>query len=145
MTVYYRVTDGALRDLTAEQYAGLSSSKKETLRLWSVDVPPTPNASQVVVSGGIVVDATTARQTWTLRAKTQAELDADTNTLELPTLISYIDQWTADIQAYTPNIDTSGTIAQQAANMWVHIKDLQRQMVRNNRALRWLARRERPQ
>jgi hypothetical protein len=34
-------------------------------------------------------------------------------------------------------------VAQQAANMWIHIKDLQRQMLRNNRALRFLARERR--
>lgn len=146
MTLYYRTTDGSTHDVSAEQYALLEANGKAALlRLWSVDPMPTPGASEVVISGGIVVDATTARQTWTVRPKTQAELDADTNSLELPTLLSYIDQWTTDIQAYTPNIDTSGTTAQQAANIWIHIKDLQRQMVRNNRALRWLARERRQQ
>lgn len=77
MTIYYRTTDGALRDLTAEQYAALADSKKATLRLWIVDAKPTPSATQVLVDGGIVVGDTEAHQTWTLRDKTQAELDAD--------------------------------------------------------------------
>lgn len=145
MTEYYRITDGAHLHLEADLYALLQANGKATyLRLWSVNPQPTPTASQVVVSAGIVVDATTARQTWTVRAKTQQELDADTNALELPTLISYIDQWTADIQAYNPTPDMTGTVAVQAANLWIHVKDLQKQLLRNNRALRFLARERRP-
>lgn len=145
MTLHYRTTDGSLHDLTAEQYAALvANGKAAVLRLWSVDPMPTPSASQVVIDGGILVDATTARQAWTFRAKTQRELDADTNALELPTLIAYIDQWTTAIQGYNPNPDMTGTVAVQAANLWIHVKELQAFMLRVHRALRFLARERRP-
>lgn len=144
MTLYYRTTDGARRDLTPEQYAALQANGKAAdLRLWSVDPMPTPGAGQVVIDGGIVVDATTARQTWTFRAKTQAELDAETNAAELPQLVAWIDQWTTDIQAYIPSLDKTGTTAQQSAKMWAHLEDIQRQVKRNNQALRFLARERR--
>lgn len=141
MTLYYRIPDGSIFNLTPAQYAELQANGKATyLRLWSVDAMPTPGPTEVVISGGIIVDATTARQAWTLRAKTQAELDREANADELPSLLLYIDALTTDIAAYNPNIDTSGTIAQQAANMWVHIKDMQRQIVRLNRGVRYYAR-----
>lgn len=144
MTLYYRTTDGTRHDLTAEQYAGLAPSKQALLRLWSVDTMPTPGASQVVIDGGIIVDATTARQTWTFRAKTQKELDRDTNTAELPTLLNYIDQWTTAIQAYNPNPDLTGTMAEQAAKLGTLLKAVDAQVNRNNKALRFLARERRP-
>lgn len=148
MTMYARLNVGGnierLIDLTADQYTALQANGKATwLRLWVVDAKPAPSATQVVIDAGIIITATEAHQTWGLRDKTQAELDVDTNALELPTVVAYVDQWTTDIQAYTTNIDTSGTIAVQAANMWVHIKDLQRMVLRNNRALRFLARERR--
>lgn len=78
MTTYYRTTDAALRDLTADEYAALAQSKRDTLRVYSIDPQPTPSATQYVVAGPVVVDATTARKTWELRAKSAEQIEADT-------------------------------------------------------------------
>lgn len=77
MTTYYRTTDGALRDLTPEQYASLAQSKRDTLRVYSIDPQPTPPSTQYVVAGPVVVDATTARKTWLLVDKSPEQLEAE--------------------------------------------------------------------
>lgn len=137
MTTYYRTSDGALRELTSEQFAGLAPNKQAGLRLWSVDPRPAPGADQVVIDGPIVVDATTARQTWALRAKTQAEQDAEAQEAERQVVVAGIATLTARIQAYNPVLDQSGTVAQQAANMWIHIKEMQLQLRDLNRGMRY--------
>ena len=54
---------------------------------YSVDPQPTPSATQAVVNAGVVFDAAAARQTWALRDKTQAELDAEARTAEKDMLL----------------------------------------------------------
>jgi hypothetical protein len=82
MTTYYRVSDAALRELSAEQYAALAENKRTDLRLYIVDPLPTPSANQVVVSGGVVVGPVEAHLTYTLRDKTPAELESSDLALE---------------------------------------------------------------
>jgi hypothetical protein len=77
MTTYYRVSDGALRELTAEQFAALAPNKRDDLRLYIIDSQPVPSATQVVVDAGIVVGLAEAHQTYALRDKTADELEAD--------------------------------------------------------------------
>lgn len=55
---------------------------------FSVDAKPTPSATQAVVDAGIVFDANAARQTWALRDKTQAEMDAEGRTTEKDMLLA---------------------------------------------------------
>lgn len=65
-------------DLTTEQYQALNGNPKQAyLRPLVVDAQPTPTTAQVVVSAGYVVEPTQVRQTWALRDKTAAELDAE--------------------------------------------------------------------
>lgn len=78
MTLYYRTTDAAIRDLSAEEFAALAPSKRATLRLYSEDPRPTPSATQYVAPGPVVVDETTARKTWLLVEKTAEQIAADT-------------------------------------------------------------------
>ncbi len=47
-----------------------------------VDTQPAVGANQVLVHGPDVVEPARVRETWTLRAKTQAELDNDADTAE---------------------------------------------------------------
>jgi hypothetical protein len=77
MTAYFRTSDSRIVDLAPETVAGLAPSKRDTLRLYSVDPMPTPPPSQFVVDGPLVVDQTTARKTWELRDKTPAQLEAE--------------------------------------------------------------------
>jgi hypothetical protein len=77
MSTYYRVSDGALRELSAEQYAALAQNKRADLRLYVIDAQPVPSAAQVVVDAGIVVGPTEAHRTYALRDKTADELEAD--------------------------------------------------------------------
>lgn len=88
MTAYVRFNaDGAIDrhlDLTTEQYASLQANGKAAwLRLWIVEAEPVPTATQVVVPGPIIISATEARQTWTIRDKTAAELEAESVAAEL--------------------------------------------------------------
>ena len=87
MALYARLTNTGVFshtvDLTAEEYAAMQVNGKATwLRSWSVDAQPVLTATQVLVNAGIVITATTARQTWSVRSKTQAELDAEENEAE---------------------------------------------------------------
>lgn len=69
MSLYYRTSDARVIDVDPSVVSALSAPKRATLRQYSVDAPPVPTAVQYVVEGPVVVDATTARQTWELRAK----------------------------------------------------------------------------
>jgi hypothetical protein len=94
MTTYYRISDGAFRELTAERYAELAPSKTADLRVYVIDAQPTPAATQAVESAGIVVGPVEAHQTWALRDKTADELEDDAIAAELlqtDTLIANID------------------------------------------------------
>lgn len=77
MTLYYRTTDQRVLDLTPALVAGLAPSKRDTLRLYSVDAMPAPGATQYVADGPVVIDATTARKTWLLVAKSAEQIAAD--------------------------------------------------------------------
>ena len=74
MTTFYRITDGSLHELDAEQFDGMAESKKEILRPFFTDEMPQPSATQNVELGAIVVTDIEARQTWTLRDFTPEEL-----------------------------------------------------------------------
>lgn len=94
MTTYYRITDQVLRDLTPEEFAGLSQNKRDTLRVYIVDAQPVPSATQVVVSAGLVVGPVEAHKTWALRDKTADELEADNLAAEK----AQLDNWLTDVQ-----------------------------------------------
>jgi hypothetical protein len=102
MTTYYRVIDGELRELTAEQYAALAPNKREGLRKWVVDAQPTPAANQAVFDAGIVVGPVEAHQTWGLRAKTADELERDAIRGER-----------GDIDAIISSIDTQRAVTRE--------------------------------
>lgn len=145
MTIYARLNAEGLVDrlveLTPEQYAALELNGKATwLRLWVVDPKPTPGATQVVVDAGIVIGATEAHQTWALRDKTQAELDAEANAADRPALLSMIAAITVDIDAYNANPDVTGTTVERLAKVEARVKELERQQRRDNRILRYYLR-----
>lgn len=145
MSLYARIKqDGSfdrLVELTADQYAALQANGKAAyLRQWVVDPQPVPEPSQVVVDAGIVVGPVEAHQTWSLRAKTQAELGADANAADRSTLLSLITALTTDIDAYNANPDVTGTTAERLAKLEARAKELERQQRRDNRLLRYYLR-----
>lgn len=89
MTIYARIDPTtqavSLVDLTAEQFAALAGhpTKAATVRAYVIDAQPVAGAAQAVEFAGLVIEPTQVRKTWALRAKTQAELDADTQASEL--------------------------------------------------------------
>jgi Tfp pilus assembly protein PilW len=106
MSTYYRTTDGSFHELSAEQFAALQTNgKADTLRLYVVDVKPTPSATQVVVDSGIVVGPVEAHQTWSLREKTADELEDDALSAEL-----------LQVDTLLANIDTQNAITNAAFN-----------------------------
>jgi hypothetical protein len=71
-------------ELSAEDYDGLGAWKQSFLRLWSVDPQPAYNAAtQRLDVGDVVIDATTARRTWTVIDKTAAEIAAEAEDVDL--------------------------------------------------------------
>lgn len=144
MTIYARVFEStveALVDLTAEQYDALQANGKSAyLRLWLVDPKPTPTALQTVVTGPVVVGQTDARQTWLIMDKNQAELDAEQNAADQPTLLAMIAALTTDIDTYNANPDVSGTSVERLTKLETRVKDLERQQRRDNRILRYYLR-----
>jgi hypothetical protein len=74
MTTYYRLTDEAILDLNPELVAALAPNKRDTLRPYTVDVMPTPSATQRVATGPIVVTPTAAHKTWLLVDLTAEEM-----------------------------------------------------------------------
>lgn len=133
MTTYYRVTDGAVRDLDDAQFAAMQANgKAANLRLYVVDVQPVPSSTQVVINAGVVVGSVEAHQTWAMRAKTQAELDNDALTVERTALLAMVQNLTEDIALGVTPAPTT------AAQAFVHIQELKRQMLRMNRVARWL-------
>lgn len=136
MTIYYRVSDAALRDITPEQYAALALNKRAELRIYIVDAQPIPTAGQVVIAGGVVVGPVEAHLTYTLRAKTAAELDVAADVAELTQLRAAISALQADVAA---GITTAPTTAAQA---FIEIQDLKRRALRADRILLWLLKRQ---
>ena len=108
-------------ELTAPEFAALQANgKASSLRLWVIDAQPVPSATQVVIDAGYVIEATQARKTWTLRNKTQAELDAEQQAADLVVLKALVTALNADIAA---GITAAPTTAAQA---FVEIQDLKR-------------------
>lgn len=150
MTVYARINAAGgldrLVEISAAQYAALvANGKAAQLRPWVVDPTPTPTASQVAELGPVTISANEARQTWIVRAKTQAELDADANAAELDQILAGIDLTTARIAAYNPNPDVTGTTAERALKLETRQKEDELQLRDLNRAVRYLLRRIRSQ
>lgn len=145
MTTYVRINAaGEIEnrfDLTPEQYAALQANGKAAwLRVWLVDPQPVPTATQVVINAGIVITTTEARQTWVVREKTQAELDAETNAADKPILLQMLSAISADIDAYNANPDVSGTAVERLTKLEARVKDLEKQQRRDNRILRYYLR-----
>ena len=138
MPTYARLTQDKLAvektdiALTPEQFGSMGAWKQSFLRPYLVDQPPNPSAAQVVDFAGYVIEDAQVRQTWNLRNKTQAELDADSQTSELTALKTMLGSLTADIQT---GVTTAPTTAAQA---FVDIQDIKRQVLRLNRAVRWM-------
>jgi hypothetical protein len=90
VTLYVRLTADKTQiekfniELTAEQYDGLGAWKQSFLRLWSVDPQPAYDAAtQRLDIGAVVIDATTARRTWSVIDKTAGELAAEAEDVAL--------------------------------------------------------------
>jgi hypothetical protein len=106
MSTYYRTTDGSFHELSAEQFAALQANGKATaLRLYVIDVKPTPSATQVVVDAGIVVGPVEAHRTWALRDKTATELEDEALAEEL-----------AQLDTLLASIDTQNAVTNVAFN-----------------------------
>lgn len=144
MTMYARVADGRVEatfDLTQEQYDQLVANGKAThLRLWIVDPQPVITATQVLQPGPVVITETEAHQTWTVREKTQMELDREANATETATLRQMISAVTVDIDAFNANPDVTGTAVERLTKLEARVKDLERQQRRDNRILRYYLR-----
>lgn len=132
MTTYYRITDGSFHELSVEDYAARAPNKLADLRVWVVDAQPVPTASQVLIDAGIVVGAVEAHQTWGLRDKTAAELDADAQAAEAPAVMAMLAALSDDIQA------GAGVAPATQAQAFAQIQALKVRAVRTDRALRWL-------
>jgi hypothetical protein len=117
MSTYYRVSDGALRELTPAQFAALAPSKRTDLRLYVVDPRPTPGANQTVVETGLVVGPVEAHLTYGLRALTAAEIERSSLDQER----AQVDTILADIVAQRAVDRTTWdgyTAAQLRAEQW---------------------------
>jgi hypothetical protein len=82
MTIYARIDP----DTQVPQARDFGETVPPATKGWLplvIDAQPTPGVNQVVVSAGIVFEATQARQTWALREKTADELEVEALTLEL--------------------------------------------------------------
>jgi hypothetical protein len=123
MTTYARIdAQGAfdrLIDLTPEQYVALQANGKAAwLRLWIVDAKPVPTATQLVIDAGIVITATEAHQTWAVREKTAAELEAESIAAERNSSIDGILTDIATQRAVTRTTWDAYTAAQLRAEQW---------------------------
>lgn len=83
---------------------------------------------------------TEARQTWGVREKTQAELDAEINSADRPLLLQMLSAITTDIDAYNANPDVTGTAVERIIKIEARVKELERQQRRDNRILRYYLR-----
>jgi hypothetical protein len=77
MSLYYRINDGALVDITESFFLSLAANKRDLLRPYVVDPEPAPSSTEWVAPGPVVVTATEARKTWILVPKTEAEIAFD--------------------------------------------------------------------
>ncbi len=69
------------------------ASTPPTAKGWkplTIDAQPVPSASQVIVQNAITFAATTATQSWSLRAKTQEELDGEELHAERDQIATYL-------------------------------------------------------
>lgn len=60
--------------------------KANSIRAYVIDAQPVPSSAQRVVDAGYVIEATQARKTWGLVAKSASELSAETDASELAQL-----------------------------------------------------------
>ena len=100
----------SLRDIiemSQQEYDALvisNPNKAVLLRPLVTDPLPTINAAiEKIVAGPIVIEATQARETWTVVAKTQAEIDADNDTAAADLYYSTLTATLADLTAGTGN------------------------------------------
>lgn len=122
MTAYVRLNSvGAIErhlDISPEEYAALQANGKAAwLRLWIVDAKPVPTATQVVIDAGVVITATEAHQTWSVREKTAPELEAESILTER----NKVDEILADLatqRAVTRTTWDALTAAQLRAEQW---------------------------
>lgn len=111
MTTYYRLTDAALVNLSAEDYAELGQHKRDVLRLYVIDPQPVPPATQTVSDGPVLISDTEARKTWILVAKTAAQLAFDQ-------FVAKRDIDFAQVRTvYLALKNGTGTVAERAARM----------------------------
>jgi hypothetical protein len=137
MTIYYRTTDGALRDLTPEQFAALAPVKQAIHRVYIVDPQPTPSSTQAVVGPTLVVGPVEAHQTYSLRDKTAEELAADATAADLAAEGLTVPQLIADIKTQV-DIDNTAFNAMTTADKFVVLRQDRRLLLR---ACRFLLRR----
>jgi hypothetical protein len=72
---YARLTEaGTVEFIDDARWAALAPTKQATWLPYSEDAQPVPAATEVLVNGGVVFTANAARQAWSLRQKTTAEL-----------------------------------------------------------------------
>lgn len=79
---YYRTSDAAVIDISAEQFAALAPAKQGAHRPYSVAPLPAVTSTQKAVPGHVVVTDTTAAKTWTIVDKTQSEIDAEAEAVQ---------------------------------------------------------------
>lgn len=121
-------------DIDPAAVASLVDAKRQWVRPIVADAVPTVPTSQVVERGPLVIEPTQVRQTWVVRDKTQAEVDADSATTERATLVAMVAAIQSDIDAGIAAVPT--TVAQCAAA----IQDLRQRMRRTERVLVWMLR-----
>lgn len=142
MTAYARIepATGLVRDtieLTPQQFSALNGNPKQAfIKPLIIDAQPATNGSNVVVSAGYVIESTQVRQTWALRPKTQAELDAESQATEFALLRAMRTALQTDVSA---GITAAPTTAAQA---FIEIQDLKRRALRADRILLWLLRQQ---
>jgi hypothetical protein len=107
MSLYYRTTDQQVLELDPALVAGLAPNKRDTLRTYSEDPRPADTATHYARIGPIVVDATTARRTWEMVAKTPEQVANET----------FVTQQNADYEQnkaiYTALKNGTGTAAER--------------------------------
>jgi hypothetical protein len=94
-------------EMSQQDYDALvisNPNKAALLRPLVVDPLPTINAAiEKIVAGPIVIEALQARETWTVVAKTQAEIDAENDVAASNLYFSTLTATLADLTAGTGN------------------------------------------
>ena len=142
MTAYARLdpiagTVNAIVNLTQAQFDALNGNPKQAyLKPLVIDTQPVLTAAQTIVDAGYAIEATQVRQTWSLRNKAQAELDADSQAAELVQLKAMVSAIQTDIDA---GITAAPTTQAQA---FTAIQDLKRRALRTDRVLKYLLKKQ---